>query len=78
MPREKPDRLPRQATFDFDVPMSAAHQAVNTPEANAVATPVTMGITQQATVIWLVDRHRARHHEVVRKLLAETGVFRVR
>lgn len=78
MPREKPDRRPRQATLDFEAPRRPAHQAVSTQGVNAALGPPTIMATQQSTVVRLADRHRARHQEVVRKLLAETGVFRVR
>jgi hypothetical protein len=74
MPRKKRDGTAWQANFNFDAPTNAPIHA------EAGTKPATLAATgpASAAVIRIVDHHRARHLEVVRKLLEETGVFRVR
>ena len=77
MARGKSEGPTRQTTLDFEA--RRARPAAS-PVAGIVplpAAPVEQG-PRQSAVLRLVDHHRARHLEVVRKLLAESGVFRVR
>ena len=78
MSRGKSEEPTRQATLDFEArhTRSASTGVVSgatlPPEGPPEAGP------RQSAVLRLVDHHRARHLQVVRKLLAESGVFRVR
>ena len=74
MPRSKPDGEPEQAAFDFDTVASV--QAAVEAVAKMSAAHLTSW-TEATPVVVLADHRRARHLEVVRRLLAETGVFRV-
>jgi hypothetical protein len=71
-----PDNPSRQAKLDFSETRPARDQA---PATNDV-TPSTQEVqrTGIAVVVRLADHHRARHFELVRKLIAEAGVFRAR
>ncbi len=73
MARSKNDGRPEQAAFEFDAAVQAPRAAIRAEAANRdTAAPKVVS----ASVVMLADRRRSRHLEVVRKLLAETGVFR--
>ena len=73
MPRMKTDGKSEQATFDFDAATSAQVAVGAIAETTAV---YPAHWAEVAPVVILDDRRRARHLEVVRRLLAETGVFK--
>jgi hypothetical protein len=73
MPRSKSDPLGPQASFDFDGVRTAASR----PAPDSVPRALTEPQPERATIIRIDDRRRRNHLEVVRRLLAETGVFDV-
>jgi hypothetical protein len=76
MSHKKRSGPPEQSTFDFDTCpafASCMDTGLETTSRTATTNP-----TQHSTIVRLVDRQRERHLEVVRRLLAESGVFRVR
>lgn len=71
------DDLCRQASFEFAV--SASGEAASPCLAGAPKVVATIAAPAlSSTVVRLVDHQRTRHLEVVRRLLTETGVFRIR
>jgi hypothetical protein len=76
MSHKKRNGPPEQSMFDFDTSPSFASCLGAEPE--TISTTVTANLNQQSTIVRLVDRQRERHLEVVRRLLAESGVFRAR
>ena len=73
MARMKDSGRPSQAAFEFDAAGSTPG-ATDRTEAAVRASPVPE--VASVPVVMLADRRRSRHLDVVRKLLAETGVFR--
>lgn len=72
MARSK-DQRPEQASFEFDA-LTEAPRVANL--ANVERRDTGVQEVMSAPVITLAERRRSRHLDVVRKLLAETGVFR--
>ena len=71
MRRRRPGQAPEQATLDFDATATAVR--VET----VAEAPAQVAVVASNSVVHLVEHQRSRHLNVVRKLLAETGVFRV-
>lgn len=71
MKRERSDRAPSQAMFNFDSAPSAQSE-------RAVELLTKTVSPASASVVRMVEHQRSRHLDTVKQLLAETGVFRVR
>ena len=71
MRRRKPGKAPEQATLDFDAAAAAVREEI------VAEAPAQVTVVASNSVVRLIEHQRSRHLNVVRKLLAETGVFRV-
>ena len=78
MARQKDGTLVTQGSFDFFVAPGTSEQATNCHEGEPLSQNDSLALdVVSARVLRIEDYYRVRHVELVRRLLADTGVFHV-